>query len=326
MKKGWGIGYILVLVLTAWGCGSMVQIWKKESVWTPRISFYVPGFMFKSDSKHAEPAVHSTTLPLPDPQAESLSSTDYVFSNTPLPIIEADGPIETETHAARKYQKPVSPDPHKKQVAILISPIGFDDKTTATVLSTLPEQVTLSFSADAPYLQNQLESARRHGFETMLFIPTETSDFPAYDAGPHAIYSFQDDATHQAVLHRLLTGPLPISGIVTQNSAVMEKMPDFDALIKEHVSDKGLIYISTEPVAVPFNKAADFDFKENFYPQALDTYRDHIEQKARAQGSAIAIFPPVPLVLQTIARWISQNSAQDIEFVPVSTLLSEELS
>lgn len=325
MKKGEVIGSLLILFLTVWGCWALVQTWKKESVWTPRISFYVPRFMFKANPQTRAPDPLSTTaLPAPEPATQPVDlSATYVFSNTPLPIIEADQSLEKETNAALKYKKPYTRQPHKKQIALLLSPVGLNDQTTAAVLSALPEQVTLAFSADAPHLKTQIESARRHGFETMLFIPMETTHFPAYDSGETAVYSFQDDATNQSVLQAFLSGPLPVSGVVTQDTAVMEKMPDFDDLMKRAVSDKGLLYISTEPVSVPFNKAADFDFKENFYPQALDAYRRQIEQTAQNQGYAIAVFPPIPVVLQTLAQWISENSKPDIEFVPVSALFTE---
>lgn len=325
MKKGEVIGLILILFLTVWGCWALMQTWKKESVWTPRISFYVPGFMFKTNPQTLPPSpLSSTALPVPEPASYPIDlSVNYVFSNTPLPIIEADQPLEKETNAALKYKKPYTHHPHKKQIALLLSPIGLNDQTTTAVLSSLPEQVTLAFSVNAPHLKTQLESARRHGFETMLFIPMETTHFPAYDSGETAVYSFQDDATNQSVLQAFLSAPLPVSGVITQDTAVMEKMPDFDDLMKQAVSNKGLLYISAEPVDIPLNKAADFDFKENFYPQALDAYRRQIEQTAQNQGYAIAVFPPIPVVLQTLAQWISENSKPDIEFVPVSALFTE---
>lgn len=325
MKKGAIIGHILILFLTAWGCWALMQMWKKESVWTPRISFYVPGFMFKANPQTSTTSpLSSTALPVPEPAAQSVDlSATYVFSNTPLPVIEADQALEKETNAALKYKKPYTLHPHKKQIALLLSPIGLNNQTTDAVLSSLPEQVTLAFSANAPDLKTQLESARRNGFETMLFIPAETTNFPAYDSGETAVYSFQDDATNWAVLQTFLSEPLPVSGVVTQDTAVMEKMPGFDALMQQTVSDKGLLYISTEPVAVSLNKAADFDFKENFYPQAFETYRHQIEQTAQNQGYAIAIFPPIPVVLKTLAQWISENPSTDIEFVPVSALFTE---
>ena len=107
MKKGEVIGSLLILFLTVWGCWALMQTWKKESVWTPRISFYVPGFMFKANPQTRAPDPLSTTaLPAPEPATQPVDlSATYVFSNTPLPIIEADQSLEKETNAALKYKK-----------------------------------------------------------------------------------------------------------------------------------------------------------------------------------------------------------------------------
>ncbi len=322
--RGRIIRYVLVVLLTIWGCSAMIRTWKKESVWIPRFSFYVPGFMFNADlgtSSTARP--QQPALPLPEPNAEKTTVSAYVYSNTPLPVIQADKPLLQETNALQKYQKPAIVHADKKQIAVIISPIGLNDKTTADVLSSLPENVTVAMTTDAPGLKEQLETARYHGFETLLHIPMETAEFPAYDAGPNAVYSFQDTPTHQAIFDKILSTALPVTGVITQDTALMEKMPGFDTLIKQNVSDKGLIYLSTESVDVPLNRSTDFYFKDTFYPQALNTYFTRIEQKAESQGYAIAVFPPVPAVVQAVSERISNNPTPTVEFVPVSALFQE---
>lgn len=323
MKKNI-VFFIIVLLCVGWGSYSMIQTWKKETLWTPRISFYVPGFMFaKSKIEIKEPQNHKD-IPLPQPNTPLYEEqSHYIFSNTPLSIIDADQPLEKELSALSKYKKNFQIDPHKKQIALVISHLGLNDEITNNVLSSLPEQITLAFSSNTPNLEEQLKSARAHGFETMLNLPIETNDFPNYDSGKNAIYSFQTDTQNKAVIQSILSRFLPITGFISQNASLMEEMPDFPNLIEENISSKGLIYLSSIPMEVKNNNVIDFDIQNNFYPEAFQSYLQKIKNLALQKGNAIAVFPPIPIVIETLAQWILENTSEEIEFVPVSTLFGE---
>ncbi len=326
MKKEYFIIYFLVFLLTIWGGWRLVQTWEKESLWIPRTSFYVPKFMFETTSTSLLPSISKQTdLPVPTGSSDNLeSSMNYVFHTTPLSVIKADQPLLKETTAAVKYRKPIKKHPDKKQIALIISPLGLNKQVTEKVLSSLPDLVTLSYSSKAPNLTAQLEDARQKGFETMLNLPMETDDFPAYDPGEKAIYSFQDNITNQKIIENILSNYLPISGVLSQNTALIEKTPELKTLIEENISQKGLIYISSSKITLPLSRHVDLDVHDNLYPEAFHTYIQKLEKTALEKGSAIGIFSPAPVVLQTLAKWISENSSPDIEFVPVSTLLMED--
>lgn len=299
------------------------QIIEHEKKWHPKISFYVPEFLYSKQNISSRLVNDSSNIPAPMPKKEAdLSGKElkYIFSNTALNTIKADTPLIMQTNAKEKYKKNFPLDPSKKKIALIVSDLGLHEKKTLDAFTSLPENLTLAFSTDTRNLKELLEAARQNGFETMLVLPTETDNFPNNDAGKNAIYSFQTPEQNKEVLIKILNQPIPISGFLSKDSAVLENMPFFLPLIQEMILEKGLIFLSTTPLDLPSTRTIDMNIKDNIYPEALDSYFAQAKEIAKQNGSTILIFPFVPIVLNSISKWIQENKNSDFQFVPVSAL------
>lgn len=240
----------------------------------------------------------------------------FVFER-PAPIIVPD--LTTMPPALKQE---VVPDDTKKHIAIIVSFLGLNKKVTQEALSVLPNNVTLAYSVHTNDLPHAVKEAKEQGFDVMLNLPMETDDFPLYDAGIKSIYATATPAQNAAVIADVLAEPLPITGFITQNTALMEKMPDFQALMQP-VFDKGLAYVSVTTMDNPLHLATDKDVGYVVSPFSLDKDKQDIIKIARQKGTAVIVLPPVPLAIHKAAEWIA-HADTDIQFVPIISLLEKQ--
>ncbi len=80
------------------------------------------------------------------------------------------------------YAKSFTPSPSKKYISLVVGGLGINPVITRKAIYELPGEVTLSFAAQAPSLQNWIDQARSRGHEVMLEIPMENANTQAASA------------------------------------------------------------------------------------------------------------------------------------------------
>ena len=85
-----------------------------------------------------------------------------------VPSISASGLTALEA-----YAKPYIASSNKHKIAIVISGLGINPYTTRLAIMQLPENISLSFAAQAPNLQSWINQARARGHEVIIEIPLD---------------------------------------------------------------------------------------------------------------------------------------------------------
>jgi len=71
------------------------------------------------------------------------------------------------------YKRPFSAGSGKRPVSIIIGGLGVNRSLTNQAINELPADVTLSFAAHAPGLQNWINQARAKGHDVFIEPPME---------------------------------------------------------------------------------------------------------------------------------------------------------
>ena len=74
------------------------------------------------------------------------------------------------------YAKPFKPEKDKSYIAIVVGGLGLNPAITRKAINELPEEVTLSFAAEASGLQSWINQARAHGHEVLIELPMDAND------------------------------------------------------------------------------------------------------------------------------------------------------
>jgi polysaccharide deacetylase 2 family uncharacterized protein YibQ len=199
-------------------------------------------------------------------------------------------------------------------------------------IARLPPNVTLAFDVQSPVVGAWVARARQAGHETLLMLPMEPFDYPRSDPGPNTLLSNLPNADN---LQRLLWALSQASGYVGVTSLtgshfttdpskikpILEVMRQrglmvFDARVAPHSAIADLAKDAHVPVAVNTVR-----LDQNLAPSALDEALNRLEQSARLTGKAVAIAPPLPVVLNRLGPWIKQLKRDGIALAPLSATL-----
>jgi len=85
--------------------------------------------------------------------------------------------------AFKVYARPYEAVPNTKPVSLIIGGLGINQTLTQRAINELPAEITLSFAAHAPNLQDQIDAARARGHEVLLEIPMESEEFDPAEPG-----------------------------------------------------------------------------------------------------------------------------------------------
>ena len=257
----------------------------------------------------------------------ALIADPALIENTPL------GPLPRVADDGRKpmtaYAAPAASG--KLKIAIVVTGLGLSAKATEAAINALPPAVTLGllpYGADAP---RWLSAARGRGHEVVLQVPMEPFDFPDSDPGPHTLRTGGATAANAERLNWALsrvTGYAGVSNLLGDRflSDTEAMAPVFTAL-----SRRGLYFYDTGAaqrsaastvagsLGMAFAQgAANLDTIQTALE--IDRRLAELEEKARANGSAVGTAFVYPVSIERIAQWAKGLQARGFVLVPVSAI------
>lgn len=243
-----------------------------------------------------------------------------------LPAISPSG-----EHPSDAYARPFSNRDNKPAIALMVRGLGLSSAISLRAIDELPADVTLSFSAYSPDLQEWIDRARADGHEVVLEMPMEPFDFPRNDPGPHTLLADGSPGENRRRIDWLMaraTGYFAVTNhqgarFVTARAATV---PLMGALRERGVA---LIYDGETPRAVLAEEAASrtvpflsahrvLDAQPT--PDGIDRELIQVEARAIQHGGALGIIQATPLALETISDWIARLPAKGYVLAPASAL------
>jgi polysaccharide deacetylase 2 family uncharacterized protein YibQ len=162
-------------------------------------------------------------------------------------------------------------------------------------------------------------------------LPMEPFDYPRSDPGPNTMLS---NLPNNENVQRLQASLMQASGYVgvttltgtrlttdpTKITPILDELHKrglmvFDARVAPHSAITDLARTAHIPVAVNTQR-----LDQNLSPAALDEALNQIEQTARLNGRAVAMAPPLPVILDRLVPWLKQLQRDGIALAPLSAM------
>ena len=245
------------------------------------------------------------------------------FGRVPTPA--ADG-----RKAITSYARPFTPTAGKNTVSIVIGGLGIDRAITKRAIYELPPEVTLSFAAHTPGLQNWINQARSQGHEILLELPMESENFDPNEAGAdHALKVIPSAGRNIRNLDWLMSRGLGYFAVTNYNGDKLLTRADNMAPILAHLSDAGLGFIFDGSISAPslpaLAQSANLPFEQAYAlidatPETshIETQLIRLEAQASSGEGPIGVGFAYPATLDAVKIWLDTLPSKSLQIAPAS--------
>lgn len=291
-----------------------------------------------------EPEAISAAIPQAQasPREQSLFETQSPLSVVPndnliiegdnglLPVMGPDGLIAWKEYA-RPYQGPDS----APRIAILITDVGLNSRSSNLAIDSLPGQIDIALSPYGRNLQSWMDKARAKGHEGFLMIPTEPINYPENDPGPHTLIADFSERENLLRLDWILSQVTGYVGVVNHMGSKFTSSEDALLPVLTELHSRGLMFI--DALSSRFSMAARTARRLNM-PRAInDRYIDNVitseeiqrqladlEYTANTFGAALGMARARTLTINEIAAWATTLNEKGIELVPITAIANRQ--
>jgi polysaccharide deacetylase 2 family uncharacterized protein YibQ len=275
----------------------------------------------------------------PENEAPASQSAGAALKSAPYELITESSPygplpkISGDEMAWQYYAKSYRAAPHHPKIAIVIAGLG-NRAGDVDAAMHLPPEVTLSLSPYMPHVADVAERLRGLGFETMIDVPMEPTDYPYSDPGPYAVLDANGDKENLAALHQAL-GSFSgyIGGVAVTDESITGSDTKMPMLVNEF-SHRGILLLYAQNPqnarwgALPFSNAwsaLPADVLLDATPDAAHI-RDALNAlatDAKSHADAIGMLRPYPVSLATLREWLASQGGKAVELVPLSLVAAQ---
>ncbi len=251
-------------------------------------------------------------------------SRQTVFGSAPGPNAQGLTP-----HAL--YARPKEDGANGNRVSIIIGGLGINRGLTQTAIDSLPPNITLSFAAHAPGLQNWINKARAKGHEVLLEIPMESEDFnPAEPGASRAMRVNASASDNIRNLDWLLSRAHGYFALTNYNGDLFLNRADKTVPFLNHVKKSGLGFYfdgsTTAPSLPVIAQSTELPFTQAYTiidnspeASAIDIELSRLQARASAGQNPIGIGFAFPETLRSVQSWLTTLEPNDLSLVPASS-------
>ncbi|MCB9957992.1 MAG: divergent polysaccharide deacetylase family protein [Rhodospirillaceae bacterium] len=266
---------------------------------------------------HSGPQVE-TALTLPEPPAVEVAPPDLAL---PPP----------SGVAWRAHARPFDRDDQRPWIAIVLTDLGQLQSGTETAIQRLPGAITLAFAPYASNLDAWVPQARAAGHEVLLMVPMEPQDYPQNDPGPHTLLVDLPTAENRARLNWVLGRADGIVGVITEMGGRFARFaPALRPMIAQ-LGETGLMVVdggatvlsSIDTVAAELgvpHATANRVIDDVLSRDAIDARLAELEAIALAEGIAVGVARPYPVVLERLSDWFPRLRERGFALVPITAV------
>lgn len=245
-----------------------------------------------------------------------------------IPAISASGlsPLSA-------YKRPFTTTAGKRPVSVIIGGLGVNRGLTTQAINELPADVTLSFAAHAPGLQNWINQARAKGHEVLIELPMESADYnPAEPGADRALMARSDSAANLRNLEWLLSRAQGYFGVTNYNGDRFLSRADAAAPILDKLSTSGLSFIFDGSVSAPtlstLSTSAKLPFAKGYTvidPQPdtgiIQSELSRLGAQAQNSRGIVGVGFAYPETIATVNNWVRGLDARGLVLAPASSTL-----
>lgn len=256
-------------------------------------------------------------------------------ANGLLPVLGPDSMVAWKEYAGPSGSQDDNASDDRPKIAILVTGIGLNRKSSDLAIKRLPGQIDLGFSPYGRDLQKWMNMGREYGHEGFLMIPTEPLKYPENDPGPHTLLTGASSRDNLKKLDWLLSQVTGYVGVINEmGSKFTTSEADILPILKD-LNGRGLMFLDAR--STRFSVAAKLA-RSIAMPRALNNlYIDNIinsteiaqnltslENTARTYGVALGVARAFPLTIKELENWTRSLKARGIELVPITAIANRQ--
>ncbi len=299
-------------------------------LWLPIVILTYSLCAISADKTAIDPVAVTTTT---NPQI-ILLDIDYLSSlkETPTQKKEAFEEIITHTPKAKPkpVPKPIKPQAHTIDVAIIIDDLGYNKKQGLAAIN-LPGQLTFAVIPHSPNAKYLAIAAHKKQKELILHAPM--SNIHNYPIGESGLTDTMSEADFNNALSDALASVPHISGVNNHmGSLLTQKRRPMEWTMKA-LKDRGLYFVDSRTTShsVAWQTAQQFNVASLKRDVFLDHQRDtafmdeqfeRLISIAKRKGYAIAIAHPYPETIEYLEKNISRLKEHGITLKTASDVVN----
>ncbi|MCH8862591.1 MAG: divergent polysaccharide deacetylase family protein [Proteobacteria bacterium] len=220
----------------------------------------------------------------------------------------------------------------RPRIAIVISGLGLNRRTTEDAITNLPPEVTLAFSPYGQNLRTWTVEARRAGHELLVMVPMEPLDYPVNDPGPHSLLTSLSPAENIDKLHYVMSRFGNYVGLMNDMGSRFTASEESLRPLMSDLQRRGVIFVdarTTGATIIPgvarsygVPTVSNSRYIDNVAAGSeIDRYLAELEDMARARGSALGIGRAYPVTIARVAAWSMTLAERGINLAPVTAIV-----
>jgi polysaccharide deacetylase 2 family uncharacterized protein YibQ len=228
---------------------------------------------------------------------------------------------------------PITPPAKLPKVTIIIDDMGGNKGILSDLLS-LKYPVTLSVIPFQEYSKETAEIAHKKGREVMLHLPMEPLDYPQYNPGTGALFTFMTNDEFRAALSQDLAAVPYISGVNNHMGSSLTQDREKMEIVLLAVKERRLFFVDsrTTPKSVAYDVAVKLGvaaLERNVFLDndanvtSIKQKIDELITKAKSGGRALAIGHPRPETIKALKEMEKRLTGTEVRVVPVRDLLKK---
>lgn len=217
-----------------------------------------------------------------------------------------------------EYGNFVDVQPNFKKVAIIVSGVGFDAKTSERIYKIFNSEVSLSFSPYTVDKKSEILSARERGHETYADLLLPSKDYMKEDTGPLSLLEKMSESETKDFLYSILNTKAPIGGVVIRDGLVNKNNKSIILHLLNLLKTHGLLAVdatSSDVISslkvnnLPRQKA-DIVINKDMKKDDIREVLKKAEVIAFNKGQVLIVADPKPVILVEIYKWVDTFSPQ----------------
>lgn len=303
------------------------------------------GYFFLERSKNTSAGIESGQIALVD-----LSSDAIIVGNVVQDKLEKDNKQkavaeikerfdpekikekkEKDEKGSKIFKAEVKPEDLKKsKVALVVRDLGLSKSLTLNTLD-MKNNLTLGFTPYSVDVKNWVDQAVNKGFEVLVNIPMQPTDYPVNDPGPYAMINNLSKGENVSRFNWIATRSDKIAGYYTNEDETFSNSRSNFIPILERIKegDRYLVFGNSSNSDGAVNMSEGLSVNISPVGNVIDTVLEEekirnklllLEAEAMRKGHAVGFLNPYPISLRVVQKWMKEIDNNKLVVVPVSAI------
>lgn len=210
------------------------------------------------------------------------------------------------------------------RIAIIVYNVGINDLDTDSLLSELPEEVTLSMSPYGSEGSALIEEAKSLGYSVLVQMPWDDGD-PYTDQGYLTVITDSSQEKTMEVLNKYKPLVNTADGFFAEGGGKLVRHPEKLTLVLKFIAATKNCLVAPKDVLMTSLHEKAAETKVNYVSTTIinpdfDTTAA-LEKLTKRTGFAILAFPTGPKIIPRINDWINRLEKLGIDIVPITKII-----